>query len=142
MESTIKEPNQLRSTKTSSSKNNRNQRLGRLGEDFACLYLEDNNFSVIDRNWKCSFGEADIIAVEDETLVFVEVKTRSVDFPGLPEEAVTAQKRERYEKIAISYLKRHPRPSGRVRFDVIAIGMTGEQQCLLRHHRDAFGAGD
>lgn len=142
MKSAIKESEQPSRNPRSNLKGVKNQRLGSLGEDFASLYLTGNGFSIIERNWKCNFGEADIIALEDDTLVFVEVKTRSQDFPGLPESAVTPQKRARYEKIAISYLGKHPRPSGRVRFDVIAINMTGSQQCLLRHHRDAFGAAD
>lgn len=118
----------------------KNQKLGRVGEDMACHYLESNGIEVVERNWTCKCGEADIIAHEDDTLVFIEVKTRSEGFSGLPEYAVTKQKRMRYEKIATSYLARNQRPSGRVRFDVIAIQMTGTQQCLLRHHRDAFAA--
>ena len=116
------------------------QELGKLGEDLACHYLTDNGVDILERNWKCKSGEADIIANEDDTLVFIEVKTRGEGFPGLPEYAVTQQKRTRYEKIATSYLVQNQRPSGRVRFDVVAIQMTGEKQCLLRHHRDAFAA--
>jgi len=119
----------------------KNQKLGTLGEDLACRYLTSNEITILERNWKCKCGEADIIADEDDILVFIEVKTRSAGYLGLPEFAVTQQKRMRYEKIATSYLLQHQRPSGRVRFDVIAIQMTGEQQCLLRHHRDAFSAG-
>jgi len=129
------------SQKKAQGKRGKNQRLGKLGEDMACIYLSDNGFTIIERNWKCYAGEADIIAVEDGILVFVEVKTRSESYLGLPEYAVTEEKRVRYEKIAICYLEKHKRPSGQLRFDVIAICMTGEQQCLLRHHRDAFGAG-
>lgn len=102
------------------------------------MYLADQGFIILERNWKCKSGEADIIALEKETLVFVEVKTRSEGSLGLPESAVTTQKRICYEKIAISYLMQTPRPSCQVRFDVIAVQMTGERQCLLRHHRDAF----
>ena len=119
-----------------------NKRTGMLGEEMACRYLEDNDITILERNWKCKSGEADIIAEEDETLVFIEVKTRSAGYPGLPEYAVTKKKRARYEKIAISYLMGEARASGRVRFDVIAIQMTGEKQCLLRHHRDAFASGE
>lgn len=126
--------------KTKPHEEGRNQELGRLGEDMACHYLQNNGFVILSRNWKCNYGEADIIVEEDDTLVFIEVKTRSLGFPGLPEYAVTRQKREKYEKIATCYLSKNPRPSGRVRFDVIAIQMTGEMQCLLRHHRDAYAA--
>ena len=116
------------------------QMLGKLGEDMAHLYLKDNGFTILERNWRCYAGEADLVALEDDILVFIEVKTRSKAYQGLPEYAVTVERRQRYERIAHSYLKEHQRPSGKVRFDVIAISMTGAQQCLLRHHRDAFGA--
>jgi putative endonuclease len=125
-------------TKSSS----KNQRVGRRGEDMASRYLSDNNFVILERNWKCKCGEADIIAEEEGTLVFIEVKTRSSASSGLPEDAVTRTKRARYERIAISYLAAHRHPSCRVRFDVIAIVLTGEACCLLRHHRDAFAAGE
>ena len=49
--------------------------LGRRGEDAAMHYLERCGFEIIDRNWTCRFGEVDIVAVEDECLVFIEVKT-------------------------------------------------------------------
>lgn len=120
----------------------KNQELGMLGEEMACRYLTNSEVTILERNWKCKSGEADIIAEEDDVLVFIEVKTRGQGFPGLPEYAVTKKKRARYEKIAISYLVEHQRPSGRVRFDVIAVQMTGNQQCLLRHHRDAFSANE
>ncbi|MCL2528849.1 MAG: YraN family protein [Coriobacteriia bacterium] len=119
----------------------KNQTLGKLGEDLACIYLLDNGFEILERNWKCDSGEADIVATEGEALVFIEVKTRSKRYQGLPEYAVTAERIDRYERIALSYLREKKRPSGQVRFDVIAISMTGRQQCLLRHHRDAFGSG-
>ena len=118
----------------------KNLKLGKLGEDMACIYLSDNGFTILERNWKCYSGEADIVAIEKDILVFIEVKTRSQSFLGLPEYAVTDERRERYERIALSYLREFNRPSGKIRFDVIAISMTGKQQCLLRHHRDAFGA--
>lgn len=126
--------------KATAAPEGKNQKLGRLGEDMACHYLENNDITILERNWKCKSGEADIIALEQGTLVFLEVKTRSQKFLGLPEYAVTKEKRDKYERIAISYLSKNPRPSGRVRFDVIAIRITGENQCLLRHHKDAFAS--
>lgn len=132
-----KKPQTTHST-SAKKEGGKNQKLGKLGEDLASRYLLDKGIVILERNWKCSCGEADIIADEQGELVFIEVKTRSAGYPGLPEYAVNKQKRTRYEKIAISYLMQHQRPSGQVRFDVIAIQMTGELQCLLRHHRDAF----
>ena len=113
--------------------------LNKLGQDMACIYLSDNGLEILERNWKSKSGSAAIIATEDNDLVFIEVKTRPMSYSGLPEDTVTTAKRNRYEKIAIDYLVANQRPSSRIRFDIIAIKMTGDQQCLLRHHRDAFG---
>lgn len=112
-----------------------------LGEEMACHYLNDNGIKILERNWECNSGMADIVALEGETLVFMTVITRPQGQSGLPEYPISADRRLQQEMIAISYLESHQRPSSRVRFDVIAVKMTGEQQCLLRHHRDAFGAG-
>ena len=114
------------------------KQLGAKGEDIACIYLSDNNIHILERNWKCRAGEADIIVREGEDLAFIEVKTRSSIATGFPEDAITPQKRNKYERIALQYLAAHQHPSSRVRFDVIAVVLTGEKQAMLRHHRDAF----
>lgn len=113
--------------------------LGKLGEDLAVRFLERLGYEVLERNWKCSAGEADIIADDEGNLVFVEVKTRSNIDKGFPEEAVTPQKRKRYEKIAMWYVAQcHPEDC-LIRFDVIAIMVTGDNCAMLRHYRNAFG---
>ena len=66
-----------------------NLELGMRGEDVACLFLERRGLEILERNWRCKSGEADIIALDTDALVFVEVKTRSSESNGLPEEAVT-----------------------------------------------------
>jgi putative endonuclease len=115
-----------------------NQRLGRIGEDLSCTYLQEKEFKIIERNWTCKAGEADIIALDHDTLVFIEVKTRSTQYCGLPEDAVTQKKRTKYENIAIRYLATHHLPSSRVRFDVISLMVMDGQRAFLRHHRDAY----
>ena len=70
----------------------------------AACFLTRRGYDIIHRNWKCKAGEADIIARDNETLVFVEVKSRRDCDKGMPAEAVTREKRERYERIAASYL--------------------------------------
>ena len=116
--------------------------LGDRGEDVACLYLERKGMEIRERNWKCQHGEADIIMQDDDELVFVEVKARTTEAKGLPEEAVSYKKRKRYERIALEYLFSHDLPSMRIRFDVIALVLNNEEKAFLRHHRDAFGVGD
>ena len=114
--------------------------LGERGENAACKYLEHRGFDILARNWKCSYGEADVIAQDKDALVFIEVKTRAGTGAGLTEEAVTAQNRPRYEKIAMEYLKQENElDSTSVRFDVISITLISHNKAFLRHHRDAFG---
>jgi putative endonuclease len=118
------------------------KQLGAQGEEIVCTFLKDNGVDIIERNWRCQSGEADVIAREGDDLVFIEVKTRSSEDSGFPEEAVTLKKRRRYEKIAMEYLFSHDLPSARVRFDVVALLLSGDGKAFLRHHRDAYGEGD
>ena len=74
-------------------------------------------------------------------VVFVEVKTRTHSDWGLPEEAVDAKKRARYEKIAGWFFKEFDETDIPFRFDVISIMVLGPDRAILRHHRDAFGEG-
>ena len=113
--------------------------LGKLGEDLAVRFIERLGYEVIERNWTCSAGEADIIAYDGDVLVFIEVKTRSNIDKGLPEEAVTPEKRARYEKIAMWYVSQINPEDCPMRFDVIGIMITGENSAVLRHCKNAFG---
>ncbi len=119
------------------------QELGKKGEDAAAAYLESKGFEIIRRNWFCRFGEADIIARdEDGSLCFIEVKTRRSVEAGLPEEAITEDKRQRYERIALCFMMVSDEwdDNDAVRFDAIGICVTGPHRALLRHHRNCFNA--
>ncbi len=110
--------------------------IGLYGEDLAASYLEARGYELMHRNWRCVFGEADIVARDGDELVLVEVKTRTcghLDNPELaPEVAVNSRKRARYEKLALMcYAEQSELAS--VRFDVIAVKLVGEQDVLLRH---------
>ena len=114
--------------------------LGDQGERRAESYLRQRDYEILARKYKNPGGEADIIAREDDCVVFVEVKTRLAspkDEDIVPELAVTLDKQERYRKIALYYLIDH-RESSFVRFDVIAIKIHGERQASLRHLVGAF----
>lgn len=114
------------------------QRLGERGEDAAAAFLERAGITVVERNWRCSAGEIDIVALEDRTIVLVEVKTRRTVAKGSPEEAVTPAKRRRYAKLADAYLQSAGLTEVTVRFDVIALLVVAQDRALLRHHRNAF----
>lgn len=119
-----------------------NVALGKKGEDVACDFLLQHGYKILERNWRCRFGEADIIAVDSSALVFVEVKTRTSLNSGFPSEAVGKKKRDRYEKIALAYLSNHEMCDSMVRFDVISIVQVSDKKALLKHHINAFGVGE
>ena len=109
--------------------------LGKRGEDAAVRYLKANDYEILERNWFCPFGEADIIALDpDGVICFIEVKTRRGEGAGVPEEAVTLEKRRKYENIALSFLANAwTGGEATVRFDAIGISVTGAVHALLRH---------
>ena len=136
-------PKQRKLKKGSSSKKNmHNKDLGRKGEEAAARYLVRRGYDIVERNWTCIAGEADIgIASMQDTIVFVEVKTRtSAANGGLPGEAVTKEKRARYEEIACLYLEHSEVTDVPVRFDVVAHTLS-DPTAFIRHHIDAFGVG-
>ncbi|MDK7723790.1 YraN family protein [Slackia exigua] len=115
--------------------------LGRRGEQAACALLIHKGYEILERNWTCPAGEADIIALDGSCLVFIEVKTRSGVKRGMPSEAVTPKKRARYEKIAAYYLDEYVGDTFHVRFDVMSLLVTGKGRALVRHYVNAFGEG-
>jgi putative endonuclease len=95
--------------------------LGRYGEALAARYLTERGLQVLDRNWRCTHGELDLVARDGDCLVFCEVKTRrSVRF-GAPVEAVTWTKAARLRRLAAAWLASHEHRCAQVRIDVIAI---------------------
>lgn len=114
------------------------KRLGERGEDAAAAYLERVGMTVVERNWRCPAGEVDIVALDGETLVLCEVKTRRTAAKGTPEDAVTPAKQRKYGTLAATYLQRNGIEPAEVRFDVISILVIAEDRALLRHHRAAF----
>ena len=119
----------------------RNAELGRRGEDAAARFLDRRGYEIVERNWTCAAGEADIIARDGDSVVFVEVKTRSNTEKGLPSEAVDAGKRSRYERIAALFLVDYDVVDVPVRFDVVSIVVVPPDRAFIRHHIGAFSAG-
>lgn len=97
------------------------QRLGKNGEDLAEKALLRQGYTIVDRNYRCRCGELDIIAKIGETLVFIEVKTRSSDRYGLPQEAVTPRKQRQIARTAQYYLAERGLGDCPCRFDVVSI---------------------
>lgn len=115
-----------------------NKELGARGEEAAAWYLRRRGYDILERNWRCFAGEADIIARDGDALVFVEVKTRTSIKYGFPAEAVDAAKRDRYEKIALAYLADYEYTDIPIRFDVISIVAVSNDRACVRHQISAF----
>lgn len=111
--------------------------LGRKGEEIAARYLRRSGYLIITRNYRAAGAEVDLIAIEDKTLVFVEVKARTSTRLGSPEEAVDEQKQEQVRRAAQVYATRHHILESPMRFDVVAITGSGRHR-RLELIRDAF----
>lgn len=116
------------------------KRLGERGEDAAAAYLERTGMTIVERNWRGPNGEVDIVALDGETVVLCEVKTRRTAAKGSPEDAITPAKQRRYRRLAEAYLQHAADPELDLRFDVVTILVLSEDRALLRHHRAAFVA--
>ena len=95
--------------------------LAKKGEDMATAYLKKKGYQIVERNFRRGYGEIDIIAVKDNTLVFIEVKTRTSNKFGSPLEAITPWKLASLTKTAQFYKVLHPHFPDSMRIDAIAI---------------------
>lgn len=95
--------------------------LGKFGEEVAERFLKQKGFNIIERNFTCKQGEIDIIATNNEYIVFIEVKTRSNFFYGRPIEAVSENKQNHMYKVARYYLYIHGWEKKYVRFDAVEV---------------------
>ncbi|WP_167598274.1 YraN family protein [Leeuwenhoekiella sp. ZYFB001] len=110
--------------------------LGKWGEEYAANYLEKKGYELLERNWFFNKAELDIIALKDNQLIVVEVKTRNSDFFGDPQDFVTPAKIKLLVKAANEYIISNDLDL-EVRFDVIAI-LKNKTQEQLEHFEDAF----
>jgi putative endonuclease len=112
---------------------------GRRGEDLAHRFLQQKGYLVVARNLRLRGArvELDVVARDGETIVFVEVKARSTDAFGTPEEAVDAEKREHVVRAALAYLHAAGAKREQARFDIVSVLFGGRTR--IEHIRDAFG---
>ncbi len=117
---------------------------GAAGEVLAARFLREAGYRIVTANYRCRFGEIDIIAEKKPYIAFVEVKTRGENPLYTPREAVTLQKQRRLIKTALLYLQQHP-TTLQPRFDVIEVythkgaPMTAME---LDHIQGAYETGD
>lgn len=99
--------------------------LGQYGEQRACDYLVRQGYKILDRNARTRSGELDIVASQDGTLVFIEVKTRTSQIAGHPLESITQSKMARIRRLAAAWCMVKQVPNTQVRFDAIAVLVLG-----------------
>ena len=112
--------------------------LGRRGEDLAAEYLAGEGLQLVERNWRCSQGEIDLVARDGDELVFVEVKTRSSLGYGHPLEAITVAKLARLRRLASAWCVAHPGQKGLVRIDAVAVVAPMFGAVVVEHLKRVF----
>ncbi|MFC4223445.1 YraN family protein [Lysinibacter cavernae] len=95
--------------------------IGRWGEAVAADYLAQRGYEILEKNWRHSLGEIDIIARSNGRLVFAEVKTRTGRGYGHPFEAITTTKLDRLRRLALAWCRQHEISPRQIRIDAIAV---------------------
>ena len=114
-------------------------RRGALGETLACRYLKRNGYKVLFRNFRGrSGGEIDVVCRENDTLVFVEVKTRGREDFGRPVEAVDREKQKRISCAALAWLRMLDNPDILFRFDVVEVIIVDNAKPRVELIKNAF----
>lgn len=111
--------------------------IGKKGEELAIRFLKKNGYRILKKNYVCKLGEMDIIARDKDTLVFIEVKTRTSNLFGPPQMAVNLSKQTKLSKVALNFLKENKIEDIKARFDVVAIEIRPDQD-KIELIKDAF----
>ncbi|MFJ1457006.1 YraN family protein [Nocardia wallacei] len=110
-----------------------NLALGAHGEELAARFLRAAGMEIVERNWRCRYGELDLIGREGDVTAFIEVKTRSGVGFGVPAEAVTFTKQQRIRRLALLWLDEQPGPWRRIRFDVVSVLLVRHREPVIEH---------
>ena len=109
---------------------------GKMGEEIAARYLEDQGYIIVERNYRKGHLEIDLIALDEDEIVVVEVKTRSHDVILDPEDAVGHKKRLSLIRLANQYARSHGRTEN-IRLDIVAI-VSNADGTEIKHIKNAF----
>ncbi len=112
---------------------------GHIGENFASEFLRKQGYNIVKENYTDRYGEIDIIAEKDGYIVFAEVKARKTGSLVGASEAVTPDKQKKIIKASLKFLQTLDREL-QPRYDVIAIELSGEKVCSVKHIKSAFDA--
>ncbi|NKY84807.1 YraN family protein [Nocardia veterana] len=115
-----------------------NLALGAHGEELAAQFLQGAGIRIVERNWRCRYGELDLIVDDAGTTAFVEVKTRTGLGYGTPAESVTFTKQQRIRRLALLWLTEQSGPWLRIRFDVVSVLLLRGREPRIEHVRAAF----
>ena len=114
---------------------------GQKGEELARDYLIESGYRILECNWRHSRAEIDIIAQKNDTLIFVEVKTRSSRYFGTPGEFLSPQQERRIADAAYAYCIQVEH-DWEIRFDLIEVLLIKGKKPAIQHFPDAFYPGD
>ena len=114
------------------------QLLGQQGESSAAHFLKSKGYEIIEKNYRCTYGEIDLIVRDNEIIVFVEVKTRSSKAFGGPAAAVNYRKQNQISKVAQHFLVDKKLGDVDARFDVVSIVAKNGKPLQIEHLTDAF----
>lgn len=119
------------------------QQVGQWGEALAAKYLREQGFVILAQNWRHGYGELDIIAERDQTIVFVEVRTRRNDKFGVGEESILLGKRLKLIETAQAYLQLHVPHGGEIKWqiDVIVVKLQANNNVESLAHYPAAISG-
>ena len=99
------------------------QETGKLGEQIACKALEKKGYRILEKNYRCRHGEIDLVARQRDYIVFVEVRSKTGNSFGTPEESLTATKKKKLVATALDYLSSHPGLPENWRIDFVAVDL-------------------
>ncbi|MER7167062.1 YraN family protein [Micromonospora sp. NPDC000207] len=116
----------------------RNQAVGAYGERCALRHLIATGLRPVDRNWRCSAGEIDIVAWDGDVLAFCEVKTRRNEAFGTPAEAIVPTKARRLRGLAVRWLAATGTSAAELRFDVLSVRLAAAGPARVEHVKGAF----
>jgi putative endonuclease len=99
---------------------------GRQGEELAAHYLRKKGYVILERNFKCPFGEMDIVARHGDVLIFIEVRSRRSEGFGEPLESIRLIKQKKLSRIALCYIQKYHLQGRKARFDVLGVKIRPE----------------
>ena len=115
----------------------KHSKIGVKGEQIAEDFLLKKGYIVLFKNWRAGKKEVDLVALDRDTIIMVEVKTRAAHVFGFPEEAVNAQKKQHLRLAAAVFLEQYPQYR-HLRFDIVSVLMKNDNVIEIVHFEEAF----